>query len=361
MTEKMKIGWANYGLDIAPDPVARGYQNVVTSVLKELLVHPRVQMVDQPPKGAPIIHVAPPHRFVPVPGFRNVIFSMWEGEKVPRDYVLRLKKAQVQVVPSNFCSVVWQRSGLPRPHIAPLGVELGLYRKFTSERPELNRGANNTPARARRRPATQGRLRFLFLGAKVQRKGWHIVEPAWRQAFENSRTSFEVQLYVKVIDKERQGVRSFYEGGVVLDTRDLTKGALAELYHSADVFVFPSLAEGFGLPALEAMAAGCLVIAPPTGGLQDFLCPENCLLLEKNAVSDITYAETTFTIPSPAPEDVSKLLRVAYETWGTKELEHMRRVGWFDARAYTWERTANKVVEACLGPVPAPILIGGLR
>lgn len=35
---------------------------------------------------------------------------------------------------------------------------------------------------------------------------------------------------------------------------------LNELYNSADVFLFPSLLEGFGMPSLEAMAAGCPVV-----------------------------------------------------------------------------------------------------
>lgn len=42
-------------------------------------------------------------------------------------------------------------------------------------------------------------------------------------------------------------------------------------YRSADVFVMPSLSEGFGMAALEGMAAGLPVIASDVGGLPSFI------------------------------------------------------------------------------------------
>ena len=39
---------------------------------------------------------------------------------------------------------------------------------------------------------------------------------------------------------------------------------LAHLYQRADMLVFPALFEGFGIPLVEAMAAGCPVVAPDT-------------------------------------------------------------------------------------------------
>ncbi len=41
--------------------------------------------------------------------------------------------------------------------------------------------------------------------------------------------------------------------------------------HNSDIFIRPSLSEGFGISFIEAMAAGVPVIATPVGGIVDFL------------------------------------------------------------------------------------------
>ena len=49
--------------------------------------------------------------------------------------------------------------------------------------------------------------------------------------------------------------------GQVIFTGYVTPGEMPALYNAADLFVFPSLYEGFGLPVLEAMACGVPVVA----------------------------------------------------------------------------------------------------
>jgi len=46
--------------------------------------------------------------------------------------------------------------------------------------------------------------------------------------------------------------------------------SLRALYASAEVFLFPSRYEGYGLPPLEAMACGCSVVATRVGAVPDF-------------------------------------------------------------------------------------------
>jgi glycosyltransferase involved in cell wall biosynthesis len=54
---------------------------------------------------------------------------------------------------------------------------------------------------------------------------------------------------------------------------EVSDEALPAVYRAASVFAFPSLAEGFGLPALEAMAAGVPVVASSVPALAEVCGP----------------------------------------------------------------------------------------
>jgi glycosyltransferase involved in cell wall biosynthesis len=72
--------------------------------------------------------------------------------------------------------------------------------------------------------------------------------------------------------------------------RPTTETDMARFYGKCDVFVFSSRAEGFGLPALEAMACGCAVVTTDCGGVNAFARPgENCLMVppgDSRAIAD---------------------------------------------------------------------------
>jgi glycosyltransferase involved in cell wall biosynthesis len=65
----------------------------------------------------------------------------------------------------------------------------------------------------------------------------------------------------------------------------------SRIVSAADIFVFPSLFEGFGLPPLEAMACGTAVIATDNGGVSDYARHGlNCLLVPPGQVEALAGA-----------------------------------------------------------------------
>ncbi len=65
--------------------------------------------------------------------------------------------------------------------------------------------------------------------------------------------------------------------------------ALPGLYRATDVFVYPSLFEGFGFPPVEAMACGCPVISSTRGALAEVVA-DAALVVNPEAVPDMAAA-----------------------------------------------------------------------
>lgn len=111
-------------------------------------------------------------------------------------------------------------------------------------------------------------------------------------------------------------------GRVVVHPPDSDDG-LAELYRRAFALLIPSLSEGFGLPALEAMACGCPVVAARAGALPE-VCGDAALLLEPTDV-DAWLEAVTALVASPAAR------------------AQLIEAGLARAARFTWERTAQGV------------------
>ncbi|WP_017655891.1 glycosyltransferase family 4 protein [Fortiea contorta] len=69
----------------------------------------------------------------------------------------------------------------------------------------------------------------------------------------------------------RQALKEHFHGTNTYFVGYLTGRELASAFASADVFIFPSRTETLGLVLLEAMAAGCPVVAARSGGIPDIV------------------------------------------------------------------------------------------
>jgi glycosyltransferase involved in cell wall biosynthesis len=84
-------------------------------------------------------------------------------------------------------------------------------------------------------------------------------------------------------------------GDDVVFTDYVPLGDLPALYAGATCFVFPSLYEGFGLPVLEAMAAGAPVVAARAGSIPE-VAADAALLVDARAPGEFATAiETVLT------------------------------------------------------------------
>lgn len=108
-----------------------------------------------------------------------------------------------------------------------------------------------------------GPMQFLFVGQGLQRKGLHHLLHAWRNV-DLSKASLTLVCYSidpGIAELSRQ------PGVTLLGRQDRT--SLNALMRRSDVFIMPSLIEGFGLVYLEALAAGCHIVGTVNTGLPD--------------------------------------------------------------------------------------------
>ncbi|WP_299487930.1 glycosyltransferase family 1 protein [Acaryochloris sp. IP29b_bin.137] len=125
--------------------------------------------------------------------------------------------------------------------------------------------------------------------------------------------------YRQELEKHFAGTKTYFAGYMSGKT-------LASAFASADCFMFPSRTETLGLVLLEAMAAGCPVVAARSGGITDIVEDEvNGYLFNPNDDQDFIQATQRLLNNSDERETIRRNARVEAERWGwaaaTRQLE----------------------------------------
>jgi glycosyltransferase involved in cell wall biosynthesis/predicted SAM-dependent methyltransferase/Tfp pilus assembly protein PilF len=283
------------------------------------------------------------------PGFQAYVgLTMFETDRLPAGWVEACAAFDEIWVPSRFNLESFARAGVPagRLQVVPVGIDASRYDPARVEPLDL-----------------PGRRGFTFLSVFdwSRRKGWDVLLEAYGRAF---RASDDVCLVLRTSDRrarpgalasavsaafERLGIPAGARPAVLLLEEPLPEDDMPRLYRAADAFVLPTRGEGWGLPLMEAMAAGLPVIATRWGAHLDFLTDDTGFLIDVEAVVPVDpdqtgrspYYGADHRWAQPSVDHTAALMRQVYERpeaarqVGGRAREAIR-TSWTPARTAAW-------------------------
>jgi glycosyltransferase involved in cell wall biosynthesis len=171
-----------------------------------------------------------------------------------RDIQRDIEQADAVLVNSDFVKETFLGQGWEpgRVHVIYLGVDDAFL---------------DGASRSQSPPADHGStLRIVFAGGFELRKGARVLAAAMDELLADKALDFELHMAGGIVQDAQEELAALRQRGKVYHHGMLSRQELASLLHSADCFVFPSLAEGSARVIFEALACGCYVITTPNSG-----------------------------------------------------------------------------------------------
>ena len=295
-----------------------------------------------------------PPRVSDSPGRANYLHFYWEESRLPPEWVTAFNASLDGVLaPSRHVVDVLRQSGVRVPiHLLPAGG---------------GESASVAPAPP---PAelTARSFRFLNIGSGFPRKGIDVLLEAYFTEFTGDD---DVCLILKTFPNVHNTVasqladwraRSANPPACVHIDRDLTAAEIESLYRVSHCLVYPSRAEGFGLPIAEAMARRIPVIVTAYGGQMDFCSDDTAWLVDFHmAPSGSHFGVAGAEWAEPNGTQLRAHMRAIA---GGREPEAVaRKVAEAAATiaAFTWSASAAQVVEVVSPRLRQRTIRSGLR
>ena len=257
-------------------------------------------------------------------------FAAWYRLFLP----ILAKQVRKVFTPSEYVKQkVIERFGIRDVTVTPNGVDRSVFH------PDATQTRFDLPARY-----------VLFVGTLEPRKNLDTLLRAWNEIKDEFKEAWLVIVGVngnvfRNVNYQHEMERVCFPGYVDDET-------LAGLYANATLFVLPSQEEGFGLPALEAMASGTPVIVSDGGALPEVV-GEAGMIFNLQCHAEERSDEASPPLrgeilrsrrEAPLPQNDTNLTSALRECLSNAGLRSaLKEKGLARARKFSWQTTAEVV------------------
>lgn len=180
----------------------------------------------------------------------------------------------------------------------------------------LGREAEVAPFIAKALPTamTDSTIDYLYVASGEEHKNHAILLSAWKRLAEDGLTPL---LGLTLSTKERTHlsapIKAAQDAGARIEMLDpRSPDQMPAVYASARAVIYPSLFESFGLPLIEAQAAGLPILAAERDYVRDFVDPvESFDPASARSIARAVYRHIGQNLPRPAIKDARAFLNHA--------------------------------------------------
>ena len=272
----------------------------------------------------------------------NIIWTVFESTVIPHS-ILDILKGHNLWIPSEWGKKIAIENGIKSEliNVVPEGVDINLYNPYLKPENEV--------------------FRFLLIGKYEIRKSINECLEAFAEEYGNN-PNFELVIksdfFKDPTEKFNELVNKF-ETLAVNNIRLVwgyqTKEELVNLYRIANVFLFPSKAEGWGLPLIEAAATGLPLITTYYSAQTEFLqdIKTSCVFVPYE-LNDINCPEYKSFYPAPdnnygrwaniTVDNIRLALKEAYTNYSALSHQASKNSDIIRSK-YSWANSAIKSLE----------------
>jgi glycosyltransferase involved in cell wall biosynthesis len=272
----------------------------------------------------------------------NINWTVFESTRIPESLLSVIKQHNIWI-PTEWGRKICVENGidLNQIEVIPEGVDNNQFHPYLKPQKD--------------------RFRFLLIGKYEQRKSMDESIDAFARVFGNNpdveliiKSDFFKDPELKKIELDNK-IASTQVNNIRLIWGYQTINQIAELYRSSDIFLFPTKAEGWGLPLIEAAACGLPLITTYYSGQTEFIkdIKSSCVLIDYQ-LEPINCEEYQSFYPAPdnnygkwavtSTDLIAQAIKQAYDNYPALSAQAMKNSELIRTK-YSWANSAIKSLE----------------